>query len=613
MSATAASTDALTAALGELATLGTDPDRAAITDLTGRVAGQRLRILVAGEAKRGKSTLVNALLGRPVLPVGVTPLTALATTVRHGPADKVTVRTGDGQIRHYPLSALDDLVTERGNPGNVRNLSAVTVSVNAPLLAHGVELVDTPGTGSVHRQNTAEADQAIATMDAAIFVLSADPPVSASERDLIARVAGDSVAMFVVLNKADRLSGTDLTEVLEFTDEVTTRAAGRPVGVYPVSARAALSDAGDPGFARFLADLTGYLDARRDSDLRRPVERHARRMALSLRDEVLLARRAGRSQGAEADQRVRAFAAKLAEVRDRRSDAADLVAAEARRLLAALNQAAVDDAAAAARRVGADLDDLLGGALGSASAGEIDRAGQARLAELAVREAEAWRQARTTALEDGLNRLDERLTTQLAGELAAVRQAAADLLGLHLAVAPATERLVPDLRFFYQVTEQAGQTELLAGAVRRRLPGEAGRNLARTRLRREVPALVARQFGRARADLQFRLGDAARRLQRSVDARYLDGTGRLEQALADAERMRGATAAQVAARDRDLDARLAAVEHVLGLLEAARMDDAHPDADSPGATGRRSNHHFFHQPLQATPPYHQSREFHIPG
>jgi ribosome biogenesis GTPase A len=43
-----------------------------------------LRVLVAGEARRGKSTLVNALLGRPVLPVAVTPLTALPTTVRHG-------------------------------------------------------------------------------------------------------------------------------------------------------------------------------------------------------------------------------------------------------------------------------------------------------------------------------------------------------------------------------------------------------------------------------------------------------------------------------------------------------------------------------------------------
>jgi small GTP-binding protein len=583
MSATAASADALTAALGELAALGTDQDRAAITDLAGRLAAQRLRILVAGEAKRGKSTLVNALLGRPVLPVGVTPLTALATTVRHGPAEEVTVRTGDGQIRQYPLSALDDLVTERGNPGNQRNLSAVTVSVSAPLLARGVELVDTPGTGSVHSQNTAEADHAITTMDAAIFVLSTDPPVSASERDLIARVAGASVSMFVVLNKADRLSGTDLTEVLDFTEEVTARAAGQPVAIYPVSARAALSDAGDPGFARFLADLTGYLDARRASDLRRSVERHARRMALSLRDEVLLSRRAGRSQGAEADQRVQAFAARLAEVRDHRRDAADLVAAEARRMLAALNQAAQDDATAAARRVGSDLDDVLDGALGSASAGEIERAGRARLADLAVREAEAWRQARTTALEDGLNRLDERLTTKLAGELATVRRAAADLLGLTLTVAPASERLAPDLRFFYQVTEPAGQTELLAGVVRRRLPGEAGRNLARTRLRREVPALVARQFGRARADLQYRLGDATRRLQRAVDTRYLDGTGRLERALADAERMRGATAEQVAAHDRDLDTRMTAIEQVLDLLDSVRTDEACRAADRPGA------------------------------
>ncbi|MHB1434007.1 MAG: hypothetical protein ACYCVZ_18070, partial [Streptosporangiaceae bacterium] len=219
----------------------------------------------------------------------------------------------------------------------------------------------------------------------------------------------------------------------------------------------------------------------------------------------------------------------------------------------------------------------------AAAAGEIDRAGQAKLAELAVREAESWRQARTSALEDRLNKLDERLTAELAGELAAVRRAAADLLGLTLTVAPAAERLAPDLRFFYQVTEDAGQTELLAGAIRRRLPGEAGRNLARTRLRREVPALVARQFGRARADLQYRLADTTRRLQRAVDARYLDGTGRLEQALADAERMRGATAEQVAAHDRDLDARLASIEHVLDLLESVRTDDGRPDADRPDA------------------------------
>ena len=74
----------LLAALGELAALGTADDQQALADLRTRLHAARLRVLVAGEAKRGKSTLVNALLGRPVLPAGVIPLTALPTTVHYG-------------------------------------------------------------------------------------------------------------------------------------------------------------------------------------------------------------------------------------------------------------------------------------------------------------------------------------------------------------------------------------------------------------------------------------------------------------------------------------------------------------------------------------------------
>ena len=72
--------DALDRALEELAGLGDDRDQEQIAALRDRLAAVRLRVLVAGEAKRGKSTLVNALLGRPLLPSGVTPLTAVATT-----------------------------------------------------------------------------------------------------------------------------------------------------------------------------------------------------------------------------------------------------------------------------------------------------------------------------------------------------------------------------------------------------------------------------------------------------------------------------------------------------------------------------------------------------
>jgi small GTP-binding protein len=563
--------DPLPGALDELWVLAGVQERETIGDLRSRLAGQRLRVLVAGEAKRGKSTLVNALLGRAVLPTGAIPLTALATTVRYGVEEGVTALFPEGRARDFPLSALDDLVTERGNPGNSKKLSSVTVSVAAPLLARGVELVDTPGTGSVYGHNTAEAEAALETMDAAVFVLTADPPVSASERELIAQVARLSAAMFVVLNKADYLSGGELAEVLEFTAEVVARAAGQPVRIYPVSARAALAHSGDAGFAGFEADFTAYLERGRVADLRRSAEGRARRIASSLRDEVALVRRAAEMRSTEAAQRVRAFAVRLAAVQGRRQDAADLTAAESRRMLDDLNEAAERAGPECTRRVSQQLANVLDGTLRSSPAAEIERAGRAQLAELAVAEAEAWRCERTDKLEAGLGLLDKRLTDILLAELEAVRQAAADLLGLDLAVTAPGQRLAPDLRFFYQVAEQAGQTELLAGAIRRRLPGEAGRNRAREHVRREATDLVPQQIGRARADLQYRLAEATRRLMRAIDARYQEGTGRLEKALADADRLRSATGEEVAARNMELASRLAAIDHVLALLDRATL------------------------------------------
>ena len=168
-------TDPLLAALDELSALCGEADHVGLDSLRGRLRQRRLRVLVAGEAKRGKSTLVNALLGWAVLPVGVTPLTSLATTVRYAPDESVTAVFRDGRVENFPLSALDDLVTERGNPGDRRKLASATVVANAPVLARGVELVDTPGTGSVYAHNTAEAEAVLESMDAAVFVLTADP------------------------------------------------------------------------------------------------------------------------------------------------------------------------------------------------------------------------------------------------------------------------------------------------------------------------------------------------------------------------------------------------------------------------------------------------------
>jgi predicted GTPase len=108
MAAMPDSESALVSALNELAALGTDRDRGQLVALQDRLDAARLRVLVAGEAKRGKSTLVNALLGREVLPSGVTPLTAVTTTVRYGDDERAEVGFLDGHEEKQPLAALAD-------------------------------------------------------------------------------------------------------------------------------------------------------------------------------------------------------------------------------------------------------------------------------------------------------------------------------------------------------------------------------------------------------------------------------------------------------------------------------------------------------------------------
>ncbi len=568
--------DAINAALEQLHRLADESDRDALDALRDRMGSARLRVLVAGEAKRGKSTLVNALLGRETLPVGVTPLTAVATTVIAGGEEGVDVAFADGRSASFPLTTLADFCTERGNPGNCRNVASITVRLDAPVLARGVEIVDTPGTGSVHAHNTSAAQLALQSMDAAIFVLAADPPVSASERELLSQVAGLSVALFIVLNKADYLDRLGLAEALEFTSSVVAGAVGRSERVYPVSARAALTRDGDDGFAAFAGDLLSYLDTGRIADLERSIAGHLRRIAKVMLDEVALAQRAAELPGQEAAKQATAFGARLEAMGARRDSAQDRAAGQSRRLLAALNAAAQQAQQQFTIQLAVSVAGALDAQLASATPAEIARQGRELLTTLVAECVEEWRQAQAMLLEMGLRAIEEQCAAELEAELAGVRDAAADLLGLELAIPGPGDRLGSGQRFFYVLDEHPDQAELLAGAVRRRLPGELGRRVARQHLLGQLPDQVGAQVGRARGDLQYRLAESTRRLLAELRHRYAECTERLSAALDRAASIRAATFEQRGQELADLAARAEALRAITVLLSE----------DSPGRRGR---------------------------
>ena len=253
-----------------------------------------------------------------------------------------------------------------------------------------MELVDTPGTGSVFVWDTEAAHEALQSMDASVFVLTADSPVSAGERDLLRRVADLSVRTFVVLNKADHLDEGGLAEAVGFTQQVLSAVpgpadwAGASGAVYPMSARAALTPAGDPGFAAFAADFAAYLKTSRLSDLRLSAAGQARRIAISLQDEVTLTRRAAQMRARDAVTRVEEFGARLAEVAIHSRDAVAVVNAESGRLLFALNDAADQAVRRLREDVGRQLDELLGGELRAVSPADIERKGHEQLAALVL-------------------------------------------------------------------------------------------------------------------------------------------------------------------------------------------------------------------------------------
>ena len=319
-----------------------------------------------------------------------------------------------------------------------------------------------------------------------------------------------------------------------------------------MSAKAALTLAGDPGFSVFAADFAAYLRDCRADDLRLSAAAHVRRIASSLLDEVELTRRVAQMRAGDAVQRVAEFENRLSEWLCTAGTRWRSSTPSPRGCCFALNDAADDAGPRLRSAVGRQLDSLLDGELKTASPADIERKAHERLVALAAEEAGRWREDRTEQLERGLAEVDGRLADDLRAELDVLRHSASELLNLELAVPDPGGRLTRDPRFFFSTGEDAGQTELLTGAIRRSLPGEVGRRRARDHVRRAAAELVTSQIGRARADLQYRLAEATRKLVRVVEQRYADGTERMSSALQAAAELRQASEDEAARKLGDL-------------------------------------------------------------
>jgi len=210
--------------------------RPRIDALASRLEDDSFEVALFGRVSSGKSSLLNALLGTNVLPVGVNPITAVPTKLRYGASLKAAVAYGDGRSALVSFEELSGLVTEQGNPGNLANIVRAIVEAPSPRLQQGILLVDTPGLGSLAKRGATETLAYLPSADLALLLIDAGATLNEEDLGTLRLLYGAGIPALVLLSKADLLANGDLHQATAYIVEHIKHDLGLSVVVHPVSA-----------------------------------------------------------------------------------------------------------------------------------------------------------------------------------------------------------------------------------------------------------------------------------------------------------------------------------------------------------------------------------------
>lgn len=257
------------ATVAELATLGTRIGARSMAakleeEVIKKLEQDRFHLVVVGEFNHGKTTFVNALLGRTLLPAGVTPTTAVIHHVEYAdePAAAVVLESGERRtlslenVRSYAVSGEASHLAE--------TVKYLEVFVPSDILKQKIVLVDTPGVNDLSLQRSDITFSYIPKSDAVLFLLDAGQPLKESERVFLQErlLAQSKDKIIFVVTKRDIWDASEEAEALRYIrTEVDKLVPKAPV--FPVSAERALQGQVDSGMPELLAHLASFLSEER--------------------------------------------------------------------------------------------------------------------------------------------------------------------------------------------------------------------------------------------------------------------------------------------------------------------------------------------------------------
>ncbi|RQD79491.1 MAG: Dynamin family protein [Methanocalculus sp. MSAO_Arc1] len=556
-----------------------------LRELDTRLVEGRFHLAVLGQVKRGKSTLLNALIGDDVLPSSVIPLTALPTFIRYGDQQKLRVRFLDdkpeielkGASARWLNDQLMQYVSEDENPKNSKGIREVEIDHPGELL-RDVVLIDTPGIGSIYRHNTEATMNFLPQCDASLFVISADPPITEVEVEFLREVKNRVGYLFFVLNKVDYLNETDRVKALDFFRTILVQDAGidPDTPIFAISARKGLEAtlSGDSalwetsGLKAIYTHIASFLAHDKNRVLREAIGTKAYDIFREIHLQLSLERKALELPLARLEERLALFDQKINEIQVRKIQAMDILAGDHKRVRELL-ETHVRDLSCPLR---AKLTSVAENAIVH-STDDPDNAAEEALAAIIP----GWFEHELGELTGIMDReIKTRLKehqVQADSLVESIRKAAADLFDIPYH-APDGERVYTPVRRPYWVSRTWDRTfsPVPPGVFGRLLPKAVLEKRARDRAKRHIESLLVQNLENLRWETIQNVDSAFRKFSTDFETHLFQTIEATHGAISAAYAEREKHADTVGLRLDELDRAIEEIQETIRTFDIARPE-----------------------------------------
>jgi small GTP-binding protein len=470
-----------------------------------RLVGNKLEaniftLVVVGQFKRGKTTFINTLLGKDLLPTSIIPLTSIITVLKYGDKIKAVVFMDNGSKKEISIEEIQLYATEKHNPKNEKGVNRVEVFYPSSYLKSGVQIVDTPGVASIHEHNTITTYQYLPQADAAIFLVSVDPPLTQAELLFLQDLKKLVSRIFFVQNKIDIVSPSDRQEALDFTKKVIEERGGfENIEIYPLSAK---TKSGLPAFEKsleqFLLKEKGDVLLHSSADKIRSV----------ISEELLLAELEKKSLHApfkELENKLADFKSFLLEINQECLDSGRLLAEEVKELQKEVLEVDLEKLKKEkTKELIAKVDELAIIHKKTANKKFIELLNEFMTNQVRKIFAD-WQAEEETKLKQQLGKVIGRFTDRINKIFEKIFVSSSELFGIPQREIKIQETLPAKIEFRFQTEDESDMLSITLDAIKRILPKIITHRIIWKESRERAEMLVDRHCGKLRYDFSQRM------------------------------------------------------------------------------------------------------------